>query len=309
MMMSRTLFEWHGWMGLIRRDRSCPRHAGGNSSLVGSFTCVLELAVLSLLTALAPHASAQRSSHAAIPARPAIQRSNSPAPSFASGRDSNSSSRFRRTHSRVPFDFPFLGDGLSLDDLYSSGYPVSSQPPPELMQFAPDMSGPGNFMGRPASDHESQGNQPLMIELQGDKYVRVTAAAADGEGLPLNFAPGKNSSAADRLGNAPSRSASTHSVPSIAPRIASPSAAADAPPQESLPPAVLIFRDGRSEEVRDYTIADGVLYARGDFYTDGYWNKKIDLAELNVSETLQANADRNVKFVLPSSPNEVITRP
>ena len=52
-----------------------------------------------------------------------------------------------------------------------------------------------------------------------------------------------------------------------------------------------------------------MLYARGDFYTDGYWNKKIDLATLNVNQTLQANADRSVNFVLPSSPNEVITRP
>ena len=76
-----------------------------------------------------------------------------------------------------------------------------------------------------------------------------------------------------------------------------------------LPPALLVFRDGHSEEVRDYTIADGVLYARGDYYTDGYWSKKIDLSTLNVSQTLAANAARNVKFVLPASPNEVITRP
>jgi hypothetical protein len=76
-----------------------------------------------------------------------------------------------------------------------------------------------------------------------------------------------------------------------------------------LPPATLIFRDGHSEEVRDYTIADGILYARGDYYSDGYWNKKIGLTALNIPETLQANATRNVKFVLPSSPNEVITRP
>ena len=52
-----------------------------------------------------------------------------------------------------------------------------------------------------------------------------------------------------------------------------------------------------------------MLYARGDYYTDGYWNKKIDLATLSVAETMQANANRSVKFVLPSSPNEVVTRP
>ncbi|HTU42661.1 MAG TPA: hypothetical protein VMF10_13205, partial [Candidatus Aquilonibacter sp.] len=60
---------------------------------------------------------------------------------------------------------------------------------------------------------------------------------------------------------------------------------------------------------RSYSIANGILYAQGDYYTDGYWNKKIDLSALDVPETLQANADHGVKFVLPSSPNEVVTRP
>lgn len=86
-------------------------------------------------------------------------------------------------------------------------------------------------------------------------------------------------------------------------------AAAAAPAARELPAAILIFRDGHSEEVHDYTIADGSLYARGDFYTDGYWNKKIDLSALNLAATTQTNSARNVKFVLPSSPNEVITRP
>ena len=80
-------------------------------------------------------------------------------------------------------------------------------------------------------------------------------------------------------------------------------------PARDLPAAVLIFRDGHSEEVHDYTIADGFLYARGDYYIDGYWNKKIDLATLDLPRTLQDNAARKVKFILPSSPNEVITRP
>jgi hypothetical protein len=84
---------------------------------------------------------------------------------------------------------------------------------------------------------------------------------------------------------------------------------AAAPAALALPATILIFRDGHSEEVRDYTIADGSLYVRGDFYTDGYWNKKIDLSALNLAATMQTNATRNVKFVIPSSPNEVITRP
>ena len=119
-----------------------------------------------------------------------------------------------------------------------------------------------------------------MIELQNGRYVRVNSTAdAD---APLNLAE-------------------NHTSPNPA------RAAAPAPPP--LPSAVLIFRDGRHEEVRDYTIADGILYARGDYYTDGYWNKKISLSSLDVAQTLQANSARNVSFILPSSPNEVITRP
>ena len=125
----------------------------------------------------------------------------------------------------------------------------------------------------------------MLIELQNGRYVRVNNPAAHDNSRLLNVTPNQ----------APANSAQ-------APLIAAASPA-------SLPPAILIFRDGHSEEVRDYTIADGVLYARGDYYTDGYWNKKIGLAALNLPETLEANADRKVKFVLPSSPNEVITRP
>jgi hypothetical protein len=120
-----------------------------------------------------------------------------------------------------------------------------------------------------------------MIELQNGRYVRVNSTAVDGEALPLNLAPSHD-------------------------RLATPLTIAT--PPQTLPPAVLIFRDGHSEEVRDYTIADGMLYARGDYYTDGYWNKKINLATLDLAQTQQANSTRNVKFTLPSSPNEVITR-
>jgi hypothetical protein len=151
-------------------------------------------------------------------------------------------------------------------------------------------------MGRPGNDREPPSNQPLLIELQGGRYVRVGNTAIDGKALPLNL--GSQSLGSKSLAPASGNGQSTR-----APLIVAETRA------HELPAAVLVFRDGRSEEVRDYTIADGMLYARGDFYTDGYWNKKIDLATLDIPQTLQANAARNVKFVLPSSPNEVVTRP
>jgi hypothetical protein len=187
----------------------------------------------------------------------------------------------------------------------TGGGPAGPESPEFLLQLVRAMGGGSGAdamgSGRSHSTGEPSSNQPLMIELQGDRYVKVSPTAVDGEALPLSLAPNNAS---------PAKSTRGHSIGLVT----SNSAAAQGPmiaaasPAPSLPAAVLVFRDGHSEEVRDYTIADGSLYARGDYYRDGYWNKKSDLSSLNLAQTLQANADRNVKFVLPSSPNEVIAR-
>jgi len=69
--------------------------------------------------------------------------------------------------------------------------------------------------------------------------------------------------------------------------------------------AVLVFRDGHTEDIHDYIIADGFIYLRGDYYSDGYWSKKIDLSTLNLPETVKSNQARGVRFLLPSAPNIV----
>ena len=224
------------------------------------------LALLALLTALAPCASAQRLAH--------TPQFHSPSGRLAFAPNSHPSA-FRRPSPLTSLPFPLLGDSFNLQDLYSSGYPVASAPPLFLVQAASALSS----SSQPPAPSEAVGpgndpSQPLMIELQNGRYGRVANSPADSDALPLPLA----SSAA-------------------------------AAPFHDLPPAILIFRDGHSEEVRDYTIANGFLYARGDYYTNGYWNKKIDLATLNVTQTLQANHTRNTKFALPTSPTEVITRP
>ena len=258
-------------------------------------------ALFVVLTALTPWAAAQRTAappHAGAP-RPAIPRFNPPTANFALGHNARPS-RFHRPSPLTSLLFPFLGDSFNPDDIYSTGYPVSSQPPVILLQAARAMAGSADYLGRPenATEPSSSSSQPLMIELQNGRYVRVNNAAVDGEALPLTLYPSTQPAKLTRP-NSPRQANSTTQPPAIA----------AAPPAHNLPPAVLVFRDGHTEEVRDYTIADGILYARGDYYTDGYWNKKIDLATLDVAQTLQANAMHNVKFVLPSSPNEVITRP
>ena len=217
---------------------------------------------------------------------------------------------------------PFLGDSFNPEDLSSAGDP--SQAPPFLLQASRALSGPGAFAGQPDNNPEPSSSQPLLIELQGDRYVRVTSAAIDGEALPLNAASNKAASnnvpgnnrprlkpAGSHFGKALTQSSTNRPASTISgSMIAGPTiAAASAPAARELPAAILVFRDGHSEEVHDYTIADGSLYARGDYYNDGYWNKKIDLAALNLTATVQTNSTRNVKFVVPSSPNEVITRP
>jgi hypothetical protein len=200
------------------------------------------------------------------------------------------SSPYASPYTSLPF--PFFGDSFDPDNIYSTGYPVASQPPAFLLQAMRGMAGPAADPGMsPFNNRDSSSSQPLVIELQNGRYVRVKSTAANGEALPLTLAPG------------PTQSAKLSRSQPI-----QPSAAAVSPPHD-LPSAILIFRDGHSEEVRDYAIADGILYARGDYYTDGYWNKKIALSTLNVAQTLEVNSTRNVKFVLPSSPNEVITRP
>jgi hypothetical protein len=136
--------------------------------------------------------------------------------------------------------------------------------------------------------------EPLLIELQGDRYVRF--GGAPGSGQRQENAPRDNAGPTTRKFPVSSKSA------------AAPHAGNTLPPPE-LPPAVLIYRDGRHEEVSDYAIIGAVMYARGDCWHDGYCSKNIRLSDLNISATLQANQVNGVKFSLPSSPNEVVTRP
>jgi hypothetical protein len=129
-----------------------------------------------------------------------------------------------------------------------------------------------------------------MIELHGDRYVQVSGPESSGvEMIP----PEKFDAAPNPALRSPGPSGT------VIRRVAAP----------ELPPAILVFRDGHREETSDYTIADGVLYARGDYYTNGSWNRKIELSSLNLPETIKSNQSRGVRFQLPSSPNEVIVRP
>ncbi len=133
--------------------------------------------------------------------------------------------------------------------------------------------------------------ESLLIEWQGDHFVRTTMSA-------------KAASGGQTVPDYSEKSAS----PPAARRSAPGSKRAVQTPRE-LPPAVLIFHDGRREELREYTIMSGTIYSKADYWTTGSWTRKIQIADLDVPATLRLNQERGLKFVLPASPNEVVVRP
>ncbi len=124
--------------------------------------------------------------------------------------------------------------------------------------------------------------EPLLIEWQGDRFVRYGGTQAGAQSP--DYAEVALAAQAVRPG-------------------------ANSGVSHELPPAVLVYRDGHREEVRDYVITRGVLYARGDYSRDEAGMRNIQLSVLDLSATLKANQDSSVKFILPTGPNEVVTRP
>ena len=80
-------------------------------------------------------------------------------------------------------------------------------------------------------------------------------------------------------------------------------------PAKDIPPAVLVYRDGHSEEVSSYSIIGRMMYTKSDYYSSGSWTRTIQLADLDLPATLKQNQQRGVKFDLPSGPDEVVIRP
>jgi hypothetical protein len=143
--------------------------------------------------------------------------------------------------------------------------------------------------------------EPLLIEWQGDHFERMTLSQKNSD--KEQSGPDDSAKSAVRP-SAPD----THSSGSFRPagRVA-----AQRPPElpRELPPAVLVYRDGRTEEVSSYTIMSGTIYSKTDYWTSGSWTKKIQIADLDVPATLKLNHEHGLNFVLPAGPNEVVTRP
>jgi len=209
-----------------------------------------------VLLALAPWAHAQR------------MISNSP--HFGSGSNSGFS---RGAHSH-PFFYP-----IAFGDPFYSGYAVP-QPPVVILQTPPAAAAP-------VTERAPTPAQPLVIELRGDRYVRVSGADSSTAEI-LDPALESRSQPPVEPGNAGTLRKIARSTPAL---------------------AVLVFRDGQCEEISAYTIANGMLYASSNYYTSGAWTKAIALSSLNLSETVSSNQSRGIRFQLPSAPNEVLVGP
>ena len=132
---------------------------------------------------------------------------------------------------------------------------------------------------------------PLLIEWQGDRYVRF-GGAEETEQRGTSTHPDYAELAITKLAAKP-------------PLSATPKERTESPAGEH-PPAVLVYRDGHREEVPDYAIADGVIYIGGSYWQNGYWTKHVPLSALDQQATIEANQQRGVRFMLPSAPNVVI---
>jgi hypothetical protein len=162
----------------------------------------------------------------------------------------------------------------------------------------------------PASALPDLPREPLLIEWQGDHFERMTPfqkALASG---PSARGSSDKSDVRSSASSAPSSSAPGSSPrSSFARRSPAPPGKVPAQPQRELPPAVLVFRDGRTEEVSSYIIASGIIYSKADYWTSGTWTREIQIADLDVPATLRLNHQHGLNFMLPTSPNEVVVRP
>ena len=188
------ILDRNRWLLPVWHRHSCPD--GSKITLAGNSYRHL---VLWAMLAFAAQAVAQRASapaaHATAPTHSAVPHLNSSG-NFAVANHRHPSA-FRRSSPYVsPYgSLPFFGDSFNPDDIYSSGYPVASEPPPFLMQAMRDMAGSAtNPMAQaisPPPNHQPAANDPLMIELQNGRYVRVDNSAANGDALPLNLTPNR----------------------------------------------------------------------------------------------------------------------
>jgi len=189
--------------------------------------------------------------------------------------------RLRRAHR-------FLAGSAYAPYYYYSDYEsepgmVEAPPPQIIFAQTAQTASPAQTPNPPES---------LVLELQGDHWVRLT-----------NYGQSQTSGQFSQSESEPASNLQSAIRPAIS---------RQAPPAErpsQLPAAVLVFRDGHTEEIGKYTIVGRTIYTSADYWSSGSWTRKVQIAELDVPATLKLNQERGAKFSLPSGPNEVMIRP
>ena len=242
------------------------------------------------------------------------------APGYGPGR--NGSAFFNHRPSGFPGAYlsgwPFFYDDYQLA-------PATADSVPPVVYVQPPFAAP--------SDSPQPKLSPLLIELEGDQYVRHggvprSSGGATREGAAREGATGELG--LDQRGNnrpALSSRRKAPNPPQPATRTelpAGPTGSAVPTAAASLAPTILIYRDGHREEVPDYAIVGRVLYAHEGCGADSalsvsancdaaeqpdYGMKSIQVSALDLPATMKANRENGVNFVLPAGPNEVVTRP
>lgn len=195
-----------------------------------------------------------------------------------------------RLSGRDRFDRPnrrrFLNDSAFLypywygDDEFDYGPAVPPAPPVQVVLQQPQQS------PQPPAPAASPA-ESLLLENQNGQWVRVPT----GSEMPAIAQTVKPDSA-----KAPAPNPGLVEIP------------AAAPPTPALPPAVIVFRDGHTEEVAKYMIQGETLFTNADYWSTGSWTRKIPLTEVDIPASLKLNKDRGTRFKLPSGPNEVVIR-
>jgi hypothetical protein len=170
----------------------------------------------------------------------------------------------------------FLGDTAFFYD----DYPFAPATPEQL---GPQVIVIPTATPAPVAEAPPARPRSLLIELQGDRYVRL-----GGTDHPSIEATAHNA----EVREVPARDARASNLP-----------------VEDLPVTVLVYRDGHREEASDYAIVGRTMYLhRADEKALGGGLSNIQISALDIPATIRVNRENGVSFVLPG-PNEVVTRP
>ena len=178
---------------------------------------------------------------------------------------------------------PFNGSVLLSSPYFYPDYDYDYEPP------TPEMGPVHVVVLQPAQPPTPVASpiEPLLMEYHDGRWVRIPNNGQQPE-YPQSAQANSGTSSNPQQG------------------IPAPKETAQAPPE--LPPTVLVFRDGRQEEVKKYTIIGNVIYTGADYWSTGSWTTEIPMALLDIPATLKINAEHGGKFSMPSGPNEIVIR-